>query len=231
MGSKRKAERAERAAYWTSQAQTSAAKAKAARENAAFHRAESRKRGRWADPQAHRALAATCEQDMRVHEANARDHRQSAASANRSLWQEMRRSIRHGRAKNKRARRTRNKNFRKRLAHRLNLPPTTTTTKHPTPKRTKPKPPTIGGKNTTPAPRTTTSPTGKAAPMTERVKRTKGGKFNGSQADKNNRTGAKKTVAPNPEQRRLLAANTKAAQIDARLKRTEARIDRMFPEP
>lgn len=126
---------------------------------------------------------------------------------------------------------------RKRIAKKLHL---TTTTK-----KMRPTPPpnqtaaaagpglrTLGGKtvNTTPAPRprATAQPTGKAAPMSQRVKR-KGGKFNGSVADK--KTGAgKKTVAPNPEQRRLLAANKKAAQIDARLARTEKRIERMFPD-
>ena len=127
---------------------------------------------------------------------------------------------------------------RKRIATKLHL---TTTTKKmrptPPPKQTTaaggPGLRTLGGKTIVvaePAPRARAAvqPTGKAAPMSQRVKR-KGGKFNGSVADKSN-TAGKKTVAPNPEQRRLLAANKKAAQIDARLARTEKRIDRMFPD-
>ena len=125
---------------------------------------------------------------------------------------------------------------RKHIATKLHL--TTTTKKmRPTPP---PKPTaartdapalrTLGGKTITPtAPRATAARQGgKAAPMSQRVKR-KGGKFNGSTAAKKTATG-KKTVAPNPEQRRLLAANNKAAQIDARLARTEKRIDKMFPD-
>ena len=126
---------------------------------------------------------------------------------------------------------------RKRIAKKLHL--TTTTKKmHPTPppKQTTATPGpglrTLGGKtvNTTPTPRARAAaqPTDNAAPMSERVKR-KNGKFNGSTAAKKTANG-KKTVAPNPEQRRLLAANKKAAQIDARLTRTEQRIDRMFPD-
>lgn len=125
---------------------------------------------------------------------------------------------------------------RKRLAKKLHL---TTTTKKmrptPPPKQTTPAGPglrTLAGKTVAtapaPRPRATAQPTGKATPMAQRVKR-KGGKFNGSVADKKN-TAGKKTVAPNPEQRRLLAANKKAAQIDARLAKTEKRIDGMFPD-
>ena len=224
-GSKRKAERAERAAYWTAQANESARKAKEAREKAAFHRAESRKRGLWADPQANRAIATTYEQDARVHDANARDHRKAATYNSESTWQRELRTFRKARAKSKRARTARRKNFRKRLAKKLNLQ-TTTKKMHPTP------PPGARNRGKTTAagaPRAAAQQQGgKAAPMSQRVKR-KGGKFNGSVADKKTATG-KKTVAPNPEQRRLLAANTKAAQIDARLARTEKRIDRMFPE-
>ena len=124
---------------------------------------------------------------------------------------------------------------RKCIATKLHL---TTTTKKmrptPPPKPTTPAGPglrTLGGKTIVakPAPRAraTAQPTGNAAPMSQRVKR-KRGKFNGSVAAKKTATG-KKTVAPNPEQRRLLAANKKAAQIDARLAHTEKRIDRMFP--
>ena len=223
-GSKRKAERAERAAHWTAQAGESARKAKEAREKAAFHRAESRKRGLWADPQADRAIATTYEQDARVHEANARDHRKAATYNNESTWQRELRTFRKARAKSKRSRTARRKNFRKRLAKKLNLQ-TTTKKMHPTP------PPGARNRGKTVAagaPRAAAQQGGKAAPMSQRVKR-KGGKFNGSFADKKTAAG-KKTVAPNPEQRRLLAANNKAAQIDARLARTEQRIDRMFPE-
>jgi hypothetical protein len=124
---------------------------------------------------------------------------------------------------------------RKHLARKLHL---TTTTKKmrptPPPKQTTaaagPGLRTLGGKtvNAT-APRAATAQRGgKAAPMSQRVKR-KGGRFNGSVAAKKTAAG-KKTVAPNPEQRRLLAANKKAAQIDARLAKTEKRIDRMFPD-
>jgi hypothetical protein len=126
---------------------------------------------------------------------------------------------------------------RTRIATKLHL---TTTTKKmrptPPPKHTAaaagPGLRTLGGKTivvTEPAPRAraTAQPVGRAAPMSQRVKR-KGGKFNGSVAAK--KTAGKKTVAPNPEQRRLLAANKKAAQIDARLDKTERRIDGMFPE-
>lgn len=129
---------------------------------------------------------------------------------------------------------------RRRLAKKLHL--TTTTKKmRPTPppkQRATPAGPglrTLGGKtvNATPTARAGTTAvhttTGKAAPMTQRVKRTKSGQYNGSTAAKKTAAG-KKTVAPNPEQRRLLAANKKAAQIDARLARTEQRIDRMYPE-
>lgn len=124
----------------------------------------------------------------------------------------------------------------KRVARKLHL---TTTTKKmrptPPPKQTTTAPAgphlrTLGGKPV-PPPKRATAPTqsgGKAAPMSQRVKR-KGGKFNGSTAAKKTAAG-KKTVAPNPEQRRLLAANKKAEQIDARLARTEKRIDRMFPD-
>lgn len=131
---------------------------------------------------------------------------------------------------------------RKRLAKKLNL--TTTSKKmHPTPppkprpaRATTPQTRTAGGK---PAPGSTwivgQSPGarpihGPAAPMSQRVKRAKGGQFNGSTAATKKTTAAKKTVAPNAEQRRLLAANKKAAAIDARLNKTEQRIDRMFPE-
>ncbi|HTJ70241.1 MAG TPA: hypothetical protein VL551_22075 [Actinospica sp.] len=130
---------------------------------------------------------------------------------------------------------------RKRVAKKLHL---TTTTKKmsptPPPKRRTaqaagPGLRTLGGKtvNAGPtAPAGTTAvhtTTGKAAPMTQRIKRSKGGQFNGSTAAKKTAAG-KKTVAPNPEQQRLLAANKKAAQIDARIARAEQRIDRMFPD-
>jgi hypothetical protein len=125
----------------------------------------------------------------------------------------------------------------KRVARKLHL--TTTTKKmRPTPppkqqaaSHTGPQLRTLGGKPIPPPKPATTSGQsgGKAAPMSQRVKRKGNGTFNGSTGAKKTATG-KKTVAPNPEQRRLLAANKKAAQIDARLARTEKRIDRMFPD-
>lgn len=123
----------------------------------------------------------------------------------------------------------------KRVAKKLHL---TTTTKKmrptPPPKQTTmstgPQLRTLGGRPIPPPKPAATAPSGgKAAPMSQRFKRKGNGKFNGSTGAKKTATG-KKTVAPNPEQRRLLAANKKAAQIDARLARTEKRIDRVFPD-
>ena len=132
--------------------------------------------------------------------------------------------------------RRKSRRARKRVAKKLHL---TTTTKKmrptPTPKQTGtpngPQLRTLSGKPIPPPKPAAQAPSGgKAAPMSQRVKRKGNGKFNGSTAAAKKTATSKKTVAPNPEQRRLLAANKKAAQIDARLARTEKRIDRMFPD-
>lgn len=69
--------------------------------------------------------------------------------------------------------------------------------------------------------------------MTQRVKRTKGGRFNGSTAaaKKTNakKTGASKAVTP--EARKAAAFQRTLAAGDKRVARIDQRTDRMFPEP
>ena len=87
--------------------------------------------------------------------------------------------------------------------------------------------------------------TGTAAPMTQRVKRGKGGRFNGStgaaKKTTGNKTGASTSAAKNaaltPEaknaaafQRALAAAGNRVARIDQRTEAADRRIDRMFPD-
>ena len=84
-----------------------------------------------------------------------------------------------------------------------------------------------------------TTPAGAgAAPMTDRVKRTKGGRFNGSTGAAKKKT-AKKTAAPTPAQKKaaatqrvLASSNARVARIDKRTDATQTRIDRMVnPTP
>lgn len=224
-GSKRKAERAARVAHYQQRSNEYAALAREASKKIAHHREQLKYRGPGADPASDRYGIRLYTEQQQGYQREARWHAKLARETNESTWQQMRRTIRQARAKSKRARTARRQNFRKRLAKKLNLQ-TTTKNMRPTP----PPGTRNSGKTvkTTRAPRVVAQQAGKAAPMSQRVKR-KGGKFNGSVADKKTATG-KKTVASNPEQRRLLAANKKAAQIDARLARTEKRINRMFPD-
>lgn len=225
-GSKRKADRAARSAHYQQKSNEYAALAREAGKKAAHHRETLRagtKHDRYPDPAADRYAIRYYTEQQQGYQREARWHAKVAREANQSSWQEIRRTIRQTRAKAKRTHATRKKAFRKRMATKLHLQTTT--------KKMRPTPPPGArtGSKTTAAPRAAAARQGaKAAPMSQRVKR-KGGKFNGSVDDKKAATG-KKTVAPNLEQRRLLAANKKAAQIDARLARTEKRIDRMFPD-
>jgi hypothetical protein len=86
-----------------------------------------------------------------------------------------------------------------------------------------------------PAPRATAAAR-PAAPMKQRVKRTKDGKFNGSNSS-GKKTAAKKTTktALSPEARKaaatrrlLTAGNKRVARIDKRTDAADQRIDRMF---
>jgi hypothetical protein len=87
-------------------------------------------------------------------------------------------------------------------------------------------------------PTTQTAPAGLAAPMTQRVKRTKGGRFNGSTGAAKKKTTAKKAAALTPAQKKaaatqrvLAASNARVNRIDKRTDATDTRIDRMFHTP
>jgi hypothetical protein len=165
----------------------------------------------------------------RIRAALRRRRRILTRRVKRAVRKRIRRTVKAVTARRER-RRTRRAERRIELRRTLAAAPpqarTLTGRPHPAKNATTPRP-TTQTTRTTPTPRAATAPT--AAPMQQRVKRTRGGKFNGSVAAKKTANG-KKTLAPNPEQQRPLAANKKAAQIDARLARTQQRIDQMFPD-
>jgi hypothetical protein len=89
----------------------------------------------------------------------------------------------------------------------------------------------------TAAHRPAVSATGAAAPMAQRVKRTKGGRFNGSTAATKKTSASKSTAskAATPEARRAAAfqralstGDKRVARIDKRTDATDARLDREF---